>query len=314
MTNKELYQATFSQVHGKVRQADFPRRKRRSPRTFGLLAAAVLLVAALSATAVAEDWFGLRQAALPQGDAGSGVEENVELLSLQGWFGSPEHQAAADWQDFLSHYDDGGALDAIGNGDTGLSERYLPYGVWTEEMAETLDAIAAKYNLALHQDNTIYDDTAAFLAVTGPFIDPALIYPGYAYPDGTFQCDGGWTAADGVERGFQFRRTAKGVFDEVYLNIGDADAYRQWVYETAEGVSLLLAERADGSRVIDTEALDVATRIQDRFFKQCRGCANDMGLTVTSRCRLVLPESARPPEENAFERLMREKRERMQRA
>lgn len=250
MTNKELYQATFSQVHGKVRQADFPRRKRRSPRTFGLLAAAVLLVAALSATAVAEDWFGLRQAALPQEGSGSGVEENVELLSLQGWFGSPEHQAAADWQDFLNHYDDGGALDAIGNGDTGLSERYLPYGVWTEEMAETLDAIAAKYNLALHQDNTIYDDTAAFLAVTGPFIDPALIYPGYAYPDGTFQCDGGWTAADGVERGFQFRRTAKGVFDEVYLNIGDANAYRQWVYETAEGISLLLAERVDGSHAL----------------------------------------------------------------
>ena len=117
-------------------------------------------------------------------------------------------------------------------------------------MAETLDAIAAKYNLALHQDNTIYDDTAAFLAVTGPFIDPALIYPGYAYPDGTFQCDGGWTAADGVERGFQFRRTAKGVFDEVYLNIGDADAYRQWVYETADGVPLLLAERVDGSHAL----------------------------------------------------------------
>ena len=94
------------------------------------------------------------------------------------------------------------------------------------------------------------DDTAAFLAVTGPFIDPALIYPGYAYPDGTFQCDGGWTAADGVERGFQFRRTAKGVFDEVYLNIGDANAYRQWVYETAEGVSLLLAERVDGSHAL----------------------------------------------------------------
>ena len=167
MTNKELYQATFSQVHGEVRQADFPRRKRRSPRTFAALAAAIMLAAALSATAVAEDWFGLRQAALPQGDAGSGVEEGTEVLSLQGWFGSPEYQAAADWQDFLSHYDDGGALEAIGNGDTGLSERYLPYGVWTEEMAETLDAIAAKYNLALHQDSTIYDDTAAFLAVTG---------------------------------------------------------------------------------------------------------------------------------------------------
>ena len=250
MTNKELYQATFSQVHGKVRQADFPRRKRRSPRTFGLLAAAVLLVAALSATAVAEDWFGLRQAALPQEGSGSGVEENVELLSLQGWFGSPEYQAAVDWQDFLSHYDDGGALEAIGNGETGLPERYLPYSVWTREMADALDGIAEKYGLSLHEDSTVYDDTADFLAVTGVFMDESLIYPGYTYPDGTFQCDGGWTAADGAARGFQFRRTAKGVFDEVYLNIGDANAYRQWVYETAEGISLLLAERVDGSHAL----------------------------------------------------------------
>ena len=249
MTNKEMYQATLSQIHGKVRAEDFPRRRRRSPRTLGVLAAAILLVAALGATAVAEDWFGLRQAALPQG-SGSGTEEGVELLSLQGWFGSPEHQAAADWQDFLNHYDDGGALEAIGNGDTGLSERYLPYGVWTQEMADALDGIAEKYGLALHQDSTVYDDTVSFLAVTGDFIDENLIYPGYAYPDGTFQCDGGWVAADGVERGFQLRRTVKGVFDEVYLNIGDADAYRQWVYETAEGVSLLLAERADGSRAL----------------------------------------------------------------
>ena len=245
MTNKELYQATFSQIHGKVRAGDFPRRRRRSPRTLGLLAAAVLLVAALSATAVAEDWFGLRQAALPRGDS-----SGVELLSLQGWFGSPEYQAAVDWQDFLNHYDDGGALEAIGNGETGLPERYLPYSVWTREMADALDGIAEKYGLSLHEDSTVYDDTAAFLAVTGVFMDESLIYPGYTYPDGTFQCDGDWTAADGAARGFQFRRTAKGVFDEVYLNIGDAGAYRQWVYETADGVSLLLAERLDGGHAL----------------------------------------------------------------
>ena len=47
----------------------------------------------------------------------------------------------------------------------------------------------------------------------------------------------------------------------------------------------------------------------DRFFKQCRGAANDMGLTVTSRCRLVLPPGAggKAPEENPFERMMRER-------
>lgn len=40
----------------------------------------------------------------------------------------------------------------------------------------------------------------------------------------------------------------------------------------------------------DPEAVEDWTRMQDRHFKQARSCANDMGLTVTSRCRLVVPE------------------------
>ena len=61
----------------------------------------------------------------------------------------------------------------------------------------------------------------------------------------------------------------------------------------------------------DVEALKEATKIQDTYFKQARACANDLGMTITSRCRLVLPESRKPQEENAFEKMMRE---RMQRA
>ncbi len=34
---------------------------------------------------------------------------------------------------------------------------------------------------------------------------------------------------------------------------------------------------------------DAWGRIQDRYFKQARNCANDLGLTVTARCRLVVP-------------------------
>ena len=56
------------------------------------------------------------------------------------------------------------------------------------------------------------------------------------------------------------------------------------------------------------------THAQDSYFKQARACANDLGMTITSRCRLVLPEGAKQPQESEFERLMREKRERMQRA
>ena len=36
----------------------------------------------------------------------------------------------------------------------------------------------------------------------------------------------------------------------------------------------------------------------ERHFKQARACANDMGLTVTSRCRLVVPDSPQKGEEN----------------
>ena len=30
---------------------------------------------------------------------------------------------------------------------------------------------------------------------------------------------------------------------------------------------------------------------QDRYFKQCRACASDLGLTIASRCKLVIPEA-----------------------
>lgn len=39
----------------------------------------------------------------------------------------------------------------------------------------------------------------------------------------------------------------------------------------------------------DDEGAQSWSAVQDRYFKQARGCANDLGLTVTSRCRLVLP-------------------------
>lgn len=48
----------------------------------------------------------------------------------------------------------------------------------------------------------------------------------------------------------------------------------------------------------DPEAVEDWSRIQDRHFKQARNCANDMGLTVTSRCRLVVPESRQETEDS----------------
>lgn len=81
------------------------------------------------------------------------------------------------------------------------------------------------------------------------------------------------------------RLIASGLYTEL-----DADtlgrylvAQHQWLIATGE------AEKALAQR--DQEGADSWGKIQERYFKQARNCANDMGLTVTSRCRLVLPSN-----------------------
>ena len=69
MTNREFYQETFSQVQGtrEIRWEDYAMRRRgRSLRWLVTLAASVALLAALSALAVAANFFGLRDALLPE--------------------------------------------------------------------------------------------------------------------------------------------------------------------------------------------------------------------------------------------------------
>ena len=86
---------------------------------------------------------------------------------------------------------------------------------------------------------------------------------------------------------------------------------------SCEGFLEELASKAAGEALEqgDQEKADGWSRIQDRYFKQARACATDLGLTITSRCRISIPEWAREqPQETAFERLMREKQERMRRA
>ena len=55
----------------------------------------------------------------------------------------------------------------------------------------------------------------------------------------------------------------------------------------------------------DTKSADDWGRIQERYFKAARACAADLGLTVTSRCKLVLPPAAADNEDqNPFLQLI----------
>lgn len=48
--------------------------------------------------------------------------------------------------------------------------------------------------------------------------------------------------------------------------------------------------------------IDLYLTYQDRALKQCRACANDLGLSISSRAKLVMPKPKEKPKENKFER------------
>lgn len=62
---------------------------------------------------------------------------------------------------------------------------------------------------------------------------------------------------------------------------------------------ILNAKRADIKRKAESE-IDTYLIYQDRALKQCRACANDLGLSISSRCKLVMPPTKEEPKQNKF--------------
>lgn len=96
-----------------------------------------------------------------------------------------------------------------------------------------------------------------------------------------------------------FKQLAKALLE---ANLGaaqlDADTIGRYLVAQRQytAASLQVQDFLDQEKVEEAGAW---SRLQETYFKQCRSCANDMGLTVTSRCRLVVPDgSAQKTEEN----------------
>ncbi len=261
MTNKEFYQTTFSQVHPSrdLRWEDFQRMKRKSGAVKRLvtLAAVIGILAVLSVAAVAADLFGLRSILLPEKGRVSATDENGvvvpgmyeerDFVSLSGLQDTPESRALAEWQAFLDNYDqDGSIIAQIGNDPTGFEERYGEYLVYTQEMADKLEEIIAKYGLKLHTHLEVVMPEAWPAAVGDFYRENVTPYSGYLYEDGTFRFDGD-AELGGTERRaygtieYQFSRSVRGTFNEVALNIGDLADFQEWGYQAQDGTELTLA-------------------------------------------------------------------------
>lgn len=59
------------------------------------------------------------------------------------------------------------------------------------------------------------------------------------------------------------------------------------------------AKRKDKKNQILSD-IDLYLQYQARALKQCRVCANDMGLSISSRAKLVMPKPKETPPENKF--------------
>ncbi|MBU5625758.1 hypothetical protein KQI82_02265 [Oscillibacter sp. MSJ-2] len=239
--------------------------QKRRRRHVTVVAAVLCLIVALTCTAVATDFFGLRQwlmpekAAVQMPDGQGGLQDvRVDSITLSGYADTPESRATAEWQAFLGSYDpDGSILREIGNGPTGLEERYRFYQVYTREMADTLDGITERCGLVLHtgiQDVMSREDL--FSKAGGAFLaESHTPFSTYIYEDGTFHYDGeAYVEGFGI-LSYQFMRCVRGSFTDVMLAVGDVSAYREWGYTAScgqevrlgigPGKALVLAELRD---------------------------------------------------------------------
>lgn len=73
------------------------------------------------------------------------------------------------------------------------------------------------------------------------------------------------------------------------------------IYETRENPDTGKKERVQvGTRQVVNGERERLMIIQDRCMKQCRQGASDFGMTVSSRCRLVVPKPQQQKPENKF--------------
>ena len=86
--------------------------------------------------------------------------------------------------------------------------------------------------------------------------------------------------------------------------LGETDVDALGRYITANDFYINAVKKMRTKEVKDDPIkFDAWAKIQERYFKQCRASANDLGLTISSRCKLVVPETkTETPKENKFKK------------
>jgi len=128
-----------------------------------------------------------------------------------------------------------------------------PYQKLLREQDQKIDETRYTGGLKLHESRTFVSSGEELIkeAGTDGFIrNNNKVLGGYVYNDSTFHFDGEAVLKDGTQMGYQFGNYVKGTFSDTYLNIGDANSYREWEYTTKSGVKVSLALSENKALVI----------------------------------------------------------------
>lgn len=172
-----------------------------------------------------------------------------DVISLQGYGDSPSIQAAREWFEFEQSYEV--AWDEEREQfEQERSDMYDAYGAYTQEMADKLEEIAAKYGLKLagaeavaqsYQSDIFFD--ALGLEKLHREGAQAEYLGGYFYECGNFNMeffltlpDSHWPHAVLAN----MRCNGKDYLDTVYVSIPNINEVEQWNYTTAGGSDILI--------------------------------------------------------------------------
>lgn len=238
---KERYRSMFSSVHSSWSFSEedlqmnahmVSQKKRRQARRILPIAVVVAALLALAVSAAATGLFGLADYLFPQR-----ADTGQEMISLQGYTGSPEYQAAEEWLSFLSGYDpDGSILSAAGcTIPEGVPEsQYILYNAYSGEMSQALEEIAARHALTLHTGQTFTTSPEELSSHVGNVLRQRddFLSAG-VYEDGSFSLDCSAMGLD-FELSYQAVYNRKGYMSESYVTLDPSLTYQE------------LTERTDG--------------------------------------------------------------------
>ena len=82
----------------------------------------------------------------------------------------------------------------------------------------------------------------------------------------------------------------------------DCDTLARYVVAESQYQAATVRLRSIMQTSDDLDLMEQAAKLQDRFFKQASALARDLGLTISSRCRLIAPVKDEETKQNKFAR------------